>query len=165
VLSETGNFKIDEKAIERGIATVHWPGRLERLSENPTVYLDGAHNPAGARELLEFWQRDVAGRRIILIYGAMRDKAVDEIAGLLFPYAHEVILTEPQQPRAISAALLSQMTAHLTSHLSVIRDPAQALDHAIEMAGENGAVFVAGSLYLVGELRGFWRSRKIAVTS
>jgi dihydrofolate synthase/folylpolyglutamate synthase len=165
VLSKTGSVKIDDKAIERGIASVHWPGRLERLSENPAVYLDGAHNPAGARELFEFWRHDLAGRRIILIYGAMRDKAVDEIAGLLFPYAHEVILTEPQQPRAISAALLSQMTAHLTLRLCVIRDPAEALEHAIEAAGEEGAVFVAGSLYLVGEVRGFWRHRKLAVTS
>jgi dihydrofolate synthase/folylpolyglutamate synthase len=165
VLSETGNFKIDDKAIERGIATVHWPGRLERLSENPTVYLDGAHNPAGARELLEFWRHDLAGRRIILIYGAMRDKAVDEIAGLLFPCAEEVILTEPQQPRAISAALLSEMTSHLTTRFSVIRDPTEALERAIEMAGERGAVFVAGSLYLVGELRASWRNRKLAVGS
>jgi dihydrofolate synthase/folylpolyglutamate synthase len=163
VLSKGGNFKVDNKAIERGIASVHWPGRLERLSENPAVYLDGAHNPAGARELLEFWQRDLAGRRIILVYGAMRDKAVDEIAGLLFPYAHQVILTEPQQPRAISAALLSDMTSHLTSHLCTIRDPTEALECAIEVAGEHGAVFVAGSLYLVGELRAFWRSRKLAM--
>jgi dihydrofolate synthase/folylpolyglutamate synthase len=94
----------------------------------------------------------------------MRDKAVDEIAGLLFPYAHEVILTEPQQPRAISAAVLSQMTAHLTLRLCVIRDPAEALEHAIEAAGDEGDVFVAGSLYLVGEVRAFWRSRKLAVT-
>jgi folylpolyglutamate synthase/dihydropteroate synthase len=56
------------------------------------------------------------------------------------------------------------MTAHLTSRLSVIRDPAQALEHAIEAAGDEGDVFVAGSLYLVGEVRAFWRSWKLAVT-
>ena len=52
---------------------------------SPPLYLDGTHNPAGARELLKFWQENFAGRRIFLVYGAMRDKAVDEIAGLLFP--------------------------------------------------------------------------------
>ncbi len=162
VLSEGGRFRVGEKNIERGVASVTWPGRLERLSENPAIYLDGAHNPSGARELLEFWQRDLAGRRIILIYGAMRDKAVDEIAGVLFPHAHTVILTEPRQPRAISVSLLSEMTAHLaSSHPSIIRDPFQAFEHALELARENDAIFVTGSLYLVGDLRYHWRTRKL----
>jgi dihydrofolate synthase / folylpolyglutamate synthase len=161
VLSENGDFRIDDKAIERGIANVRWPGRLERLSENPAVYLDGAHNPAGARELLKFWQDNFAGSRIFLVYGAMRDKAVDEIAGALFPHAHEVILTEPRQPRAISAALLSEMTAHLTSHPTIIPDPVRAFDRAIELARESDAVFVTGSLYLIGDLRAYWRNRKL----
>jgi dihydrofolate synthase / folylpolyglutamate synthase len=162
VLSENGDFRIDDKTIERGIANVRWPGRLERLSENPAVYLDGAHNPAGARELLKFWQDNFAGRRIVLVYGAMRDKAVDEIAGVLFPHAHEVILTEPQQPRAISAALLSEMTAHLTSHPAVIPNSVEAFDRAIEIAREGDAVFVTGSLYLIGELRALCHDRKLA---
>ena len=163
VLSESNHFRLEDRNIERGIANVSWPGRLERLSEKPAIYLDGAHNPSGARELLEFWQRDLAGRRIILIYGAMRDKAVDEIAGILFPHAHEVILTEPGQPRAISVPLLSEMTAHLASHRpTIIRDQFQALDHALELARENDAVFVTGSLYLVGDLRAHWRNRKLA---
>jgi dihydrofolate synthase / folylpolyglutamate synthase len=161
-LSESGKFRIEDRNIERGIANVSWPGRLERLSEKPTIYLDGAHNPAGARELLEFWQRDLDGRRIILVYGAMRDKAVDEIAGVLFPHAHAVILTEPRQPRAISASLLSEMTAHLASQRpAIIRDPFQALDRAIELARENDAVFVTGSLYLIGDLRGHRRNRNL----
>jgi dihydrofolate synthase/folylpolyglutamate synthase len=163
VLSESGNFAIDDTAIERGIANVRWPGRLERISEKPAVYLDGAHNPAGARALLEFWQNDLADRRVILIYGAMRDKAVDEIAGVLFPHAHKVILTEPRQPRAISAALLAEMTAHLASQRpTIIPDPLQAFDYAIETARENDAVVVAGSLYLVGDLRSHWRNRRLA---
>jgi dihydrofolate synthase / folylpolyglutamate synthase len=163
ILSESGKFHIEDQDIERGIANVQWPGRLERLSENPAIYLDGAHNPSGARELLDFWQHDLAGRRIILIYGAMRDKAVDEIAGILFPHAHEVILTEPRQARAISAALLLEITAHLASQRpAIIRDPLQAFDHAIETARDNDVVVAAGSLYLVGDLRSHWRNRKLA---
>ena len=76
------------------------------------MYLDGTHNPAGAKELLKFWEENFAGRRIVLVYGAMRDKAVDEIAGLLFPAADFVVLTEPMQPRAISASVLAEMTRH-----------------------------------------------------
>jgi dihydrofolate synthase/folylpolyglutamate synthase len=138
---------------------VRWAGRLERLSERPAVYLDGTHNPAGAKELLRFWKENFWGRRIFLVYGAMRDKAVDEIAGLLFPFADFVVLTEPLQPRAISAPLLAEMTAHLAKDSIVVRDPAAALERAIEMASGDDAVFATGSLYLVGDLRGYWYRR------
>ena len=158
LLTERG-FPIPDDAIERGIRSVRWAGRLERLSERPAVYLDGTHNPAGAKELLKFWKENFAGGRIFLVYGAMRDKAVDEIAGLLFPFADFVVLTEPLQPRAISAPLLAEMTAHLAKDSIVVRDPAAALERAIEMASGDDAVFATGSLYLVGDLRGYWYRR------
>ncbi len=152
-------FRVDDDAIARGIATVQWPCRLERLGQRPAVYLDGAHNPAGARELARFWEENFRGRRILLVYGAMRDKAVDEIAGQLFPRAATVILTEPRQPRAVSASLLAEMTGHFGSHVSVVRDPAEALEHALSLASPEDAVFATGSLYLVGDLRRYWRER------
>jgi len=159
-LLATRGFSITQEAIERGIRTARWPGRLERLSERPAVYLDGTHNPAGAKELLKFWEENFAGRRILLVYGAMRDKAVDEIAGLLFPAADFVVLTEPMQPRAISAPVLGEMAAHLAKKATVIADPAKALEHAIEMASANDAIFATGSLYLVGDLRTYWARRR-----
>ena len=66
--------------IEAGIARAEWPGRLERVSEHPEIVLDGAHNPAGARALAAYIARFYAGRRVRLIFGAMRDKAIAEIA-------------------------------------------------------------------------------------
>jgi dihydrofolate synthase / folylpolyglutamate synthase len=155
-------FPITSEAIEQGIRTVRWPGRLERLCERPPVYLDGTHNPEGARELLKFWDENFKDKRIVLVYGAMRDKAVDEIAGILFPAADFVILTEPRQPRAISAPLLAEMTAHLARNSAVVADPTKALERAIELAGPNDAIFVTGSLYLVGDLRGYWRQRAVS---
>ncbi len=158
LLNERG-FSVSDDAIERGIREVRWPGRLEKLGDRPAVYLDGTHNPAGAKELLKFWRDNFAGRRIFLVYGAMRDKSVDEIAGLLFPSADYVILTEPLQPRAISAPLLAEMTAHLAKDSIVVRDPAQALERAIQMASPEDAVFATGSLYLVGDLLAYWHRR------
>ncbi len=159
LLGERG-FPIGDPAIESGIRTARWPGRLERLSERPAVYLDGTHNPSGARELLKFWEENFKGRRIVLVYGAMRDKAVDEMAGLLFPAVDFVILTEPRQPRAISAPLLAEMTSHLAKKSTVVRDPGAALERAIEIATPEDAVFATGSLYLVGDLRTYWHGRK-----
>ena len=158
LLAERG-FPLDDEAIARGIRTVRWPGRLERLGNRPAVYLDGTHNPSGARELLKFWEENFQGRRVLLVYGAMRDKAVDEIAGLLFPHADFVVLTEPRQPRAISAPLLAEMTAHLAKDSAIVPDPAEALERAIAMASPDDAVFATGSLYLVGDLRSYWARR------
>jgi dihydrofolate synthase / folylpolyglutamate synthase len=155
-------FAVTDTSIERGIREAKWPGRLERLSENPAVYLDGTHNPAGAQELLRFWKENFASRRIVLVYGAMRDKAVDEIAGLLFPAADSVIFTQPLQPRAISAPLLAEMTAHLAKSSSIIAEPADALESAIAAASPNDAIFATGSLYLVGDLRSYWSTRNPA---
>jgi dihydrofolate synthase/folylpolyglutamate synthase len=164
LLAERG-FPVDDGAIVRGIRMVRWPGRLERLLERPAVYLDGAHNPAAARELLRFWEENFPGRRILLVYGAMRDKAVDEIAGLLFPRAETVIFTEPCQPRAVSAGFLAKMARHLARHSIVIREPAEALEHALRVASAEDAIFATGSLFLVGDLRSYWRKHSSAQTS
>jgi dihydrofolate synthase / folylpolyglutamate synthase len=158
LLAERG-FPLPDRAIELGIASANWPGRLERLATQPDLYLDGAHNPAGARELLKFWKENYDGRRIFLVYGAMRDKAVDEISGLLFPHVAAVVLTEPRQPRAISAPLLAEMTSHDAKETIVVRDPGAALEAALQLAGPQDVVFATGSLYLVGELRAYWGKR------
>jgi dihydrofolate synthase / folylpolyglutamate synthase len=161
VLLRERGFNIDGAAIERGIATAKWPGRLERLADRPAVYVDGTHNPSGARELLKFWQENFAGHNIYLVYGAMRDKAVDEIAGLLFPHAKTVILTEPlRQPRAISAPLLAEMIGHYAKKTELVRGPAAALERALALAQSDDAVFATGSLYLVGDLLSYWHRRR-----
>ena len=152
-------YAISDAAISGGLASVHWPGRLEKLQDRPAVYLDGAHNPAGARELAAFWQEHFEGRRIHLVYGALRDKAVDEVAGILFPRAATVILTEPPTTRAISAQLIAEMTDHLALKVEVIAEPEEALERALALAAPYDVVFVAGSLYLVGAVRRHWFMR------
>jgi dihydrofolate synthase / folylpolyglutamate synthase len=152
-------YRIANEAIERGVAEAEWPGRLEKLQTRPDVYLDGAHNPAAARELESFWEENFADRRIWLVYGALRDKAVDEIAGLLFARATEVILTEPRTSRAISARQLEEITAHYAPAVRVIADAEQAVEYALAQASPEDAVFVTGSLYLVGQIRAWWKNR------
>jgi dihydrofolate synthase/folylpolyglutamate synthase len=158
VLSARG-YRIPENAIERGIATAEWPGRLEKLQSRPDVYADGAHNPGAARELARFWEENFTGRKIFVLYGALRDKAVDEIAGLLFPHAAEVVLTEPRTSRAISAAQLGELAAHHAAQSSVIPDAEQALHYLLSKAAQDDAIFITGSLYLVGQLRHYWKQR------
>jgi dihydrofolate synthase/folylpolyglutamate synthase len=150
---------IRDSDIAEGIAAVRWPGRIEKIAERPAVYLDGTHNPSGARELAAFWNEHLVGRRIHLVYGSVRDKSVDEIAGLLFPLTVSVIVTAPRQPRALSAEALAEMTQHLAPQMTVIGDPREALERAISAAAPDDVVFATGSLYLVGDLRKWWNSR------
>src|SRR5438552_651638 len=156
--------KISDAAIEQGIANAVWPGRMEKLQSNPDVYLDGAHNPSAARELANFLSENFAGRSVTLLFAAMRDKAVDEIAGILFPHAKEVIFTQQRISRAISATQLAEMAGEYAAQFRVIPSAEAALDEAISSAKPDDALFITGSLYLVGELRHHWKMRSQAVT-
>jgi dihydrofolate synthase/folylpolyglutamate synthase len=152
-------YRISDEAIAQGIAEAVWPGRLEKVQSEPDVYLDGAHNPSAARELAAFLEQNLASRKVWLVFGALRDKAVDEIAGVLFPLAAEVIFTQPRTTRAISVAQLAEITSHHAAHFTIIPEPEAALEHALDRADANDAVIVAGSLYLVGQLRHYWKNR------
>jgi dihydrofolate synthase/folylpolyglutamate synthase len=133
----------------KGIENAVWPGRLEQISPNPDIILDGAHNPAGARALARYLERFYAGRKIWMIYGAMRDKSVDEIAGILFPLASELILTAPDNARALRPEALREIAGrgHVAPSISA------ALDHARASVSEDDVIIITGSLFLVGEAR------------
>jgi dihydrofolate synthase/folylpolyglutamate synthase len=141
-------FGLSAAAIREGIARTTWPGRLERVATNPDIILDGAHNPAGARALAAYIQHFFADEPVRIVYGAMRDKAVDEVIGILFPQAAEVILTAPDQPRALNPATLAEVADH--PNLRVVP---RVID-ALRITRENPmTTFITGSLFLVGEAR------------
>ncbi len=157
-------FQITDEAVMRGIAETVWPGRLEKLQSDPAVYLDGAHNPGAARELAHFLEQNFAGCKVWLVYAALRDKAVDEVAGLLFPHAAEVIFTAPRISRAVSAPQLAEIAGHHAARFSVIPDAERAFERALAQAAPEDAIFITGSLYLVGQLRHYWKQRAQVAT-
>ncbi|MGH9788412.1 MAG: bifunctional folylpolyglutamate synthase/dihydrofolate synthase, partial [Candidatus Acidiferrales bacterium] len=146
-------WAVSAKAMAAGIARANWPGRLELVQREPLVFLDGAHNPAGARQVVRFWEEHLRGRRIHLIYGTVREKAVGEIAELLFPPAASVTLTQPDTPRAAGAESLAPLARSLNPTVRVEPNPARALGLAIEAAAPEDVVFATGSLFLVGDCR------------
>ncbi len=138
------------EAIRQGIAQTAWPGRLERVAVNPEIILDGAHNPASARALADYLDRFYEPRRVWLIYGAMRDKAVEEMAAILFPRAGHVIVTAPAQSRALRPESIRDLADH--GDIRVAANIHAALALAAEASPED-TIFVTGSLFLVGEAR------------
>lgn len=146
-----GVLGIPAAAIREGIARARWAGRLERVAINPDIILDGAHNPAGARALADYIRRFFGSEPVRIVYGAMRDKAVEEVTNTLFPLAAEVIVTEPEQPRAVNRESLAGMIDH--PHIRT----AENIRQAIQMAREAPmTTFVTGSLFLVGEARALY---------
>jgi dihydrofolate synthase/folylpolyglutamate synthase len=136
--------------IQRGITRTQWPGRLEYVARAPDLVLDGAHNPAGARALAGYIHEFCGRRPVWLIYGAMRDKAIDEVTAQLFPLADKLILTKPDFPRALRPEAILQTTEHPNA------TAVDSLPQAIEIARgapRDAVVFFTGSLYLVGEAR------------
>jgi len=141
---------IPPAATRKGIAQTTWPGRLERVAANPEIILDGAHNPASARALAAYLDGFYEPRRVWLIYGAMRDKAVEEIAAILFPRAAHVIVTAPAQARALRPESIRELADHGDVQVAADIRAALALAGAAE---REDAIFVTGSLFLVGEAR------------
>ena len=133
----------------KGIGDARWPGRLEHISPNPDVVLDGAHNPAGARALVRYLERVYPHRKRWIVYGAMRDKSVEEIAGILFPLADELIFTAPDSTRALRPEALVELAGRGRATPNI----RAALDLLKEEAAAEDVVVITGSLYLVGEAR------------
>jgi dihydrofolate synthase/folylpolyglutamate synthase len=141
---------VDRDAIKAGIAAAVWPGRLEHVRERPTIILDGAHNPAAARALAAYITRFYVRTRLRLIFGIMRDKAAAEIAGILFPLAWQVIVTAPNQSRALAPESLRAVADHPNLRIAPTLEAALRL---IEDASPNDVIFITGSLFLVAEAR------------
>jgi dihydrofolate synthase / folylpolyglutamate synthase len=143
-------LNIPEKTIEAGLSKVVWPGRLEYVSQRPDFVLDGAHNPAGAAALASYIREFCPHRPIWLVYGAMRDKAIEEVTQQLFPLATQLILTAPNFPRALRPEAILEVASHPNAHI------APSVAEAIEIARaapSDAVVFFTGSLFLVGEAR------------
>ncbi len=152
VLAESG-WRLSPAAVRAGIEHCRWPGRLERLRARPgrpAVWADGAHNPAAARVLADFMEDFWGARRPLLIFGCMRDKAIEEIGDLLFPRARAIIATAPRQHRAAQPETIREAFAGIP--IATAPD----LPAACSRAGREAAdadILIAGSLYLVGEAR------------
>lgn len=146
-------LNIPECAIVTGLETATHPGRLELIPHQPAFLIDGAHNPAGARSLRNYLD-EFAQRPLTLVFGAMRDKQLTQMGEILFSCADTLILTTIKNPRSASIETLREVAAQFargkvfTSELS-----AEALRIAEAETPSEGLICIAGSLYLVGELR------------
>ena len=150
-------FHISAKDIEQGIRSTAWPARFQVIPAAdgfPEVVLDVAHNPAGAWALRSALSTFYEDRSLTFIFGAMRDKAISEIADIIFPLADRVIATHAENPRAASPQQIAELGAHAQTEILQATAVPEALDRACALAGPNGVIVITGSIYIVGEALG-----------
>ena len=147
-------FPITADSIARGIRETRWPGRFHILPPSgrwPEVVFDVAHNPAGAWALRSTLSAAYEDRRLIFVFGAMRDKAIGEIAEILFPLAERVFATRADNPRSATSAEIHAAASRTAVEMEESEGVSEALERARAMAGSAGVIVVTGSIYIVGE--------------
>ena len=155
-------FQLDEATIRRGFTNARWPGRLELLRETAVgpVLLDGAHNPAGARALAASLA-ELRMRRFPLVFGAMRGKRVTAVLRALAPLDPRPVFTRVEDHGAIPPEELLRRWQRLGHRGRTAPGPEAALRLAADRRqSANQPVVVAGSLYLVGAVRGMLRGEE-----
>jgi len=171
-LHKQGWTQIAPTTIERGIRETHWPGRFQLVIGTPvlkqettedkrgpghengepiTYVLDVAHNPAGAWALRSTLSTAYGERPITMVFGVMRDKAVSEIAEILFPIAERVIVTHADSPRSATPGEIHQAASRVSVEILEAENVAAALAQVRRIAGRGGLVVITGSIYVVGE--------------
>ncbi|HON22430.1 MAG TPA: cyanophycin synthetase, partial [Syntrophales bacterium] len=132
---------------------VRWEGRLEILRRDPAVLVDGAHNPAGIGSLCRALRHDFSYRRLIVLFGVLRDKHYEEMLERLAALTPLLIITRPGSERSLPPESLLEAAKRLSPEAKAIPAPAAALRHALAVARHDDLICVTGSLYLVGEIK------------
>jgi dihydrofolate synthase/folylpolyglutamate synthase len=143
---------LDKRKIIRGVEQAKWEGRLEQISRNPKILLDGAHNEAGAVVLSRYIEDFCPGPRV-LVFAMMRDKAIRRVAGILFPRVEKVVLSSIPYPRAASPEEILLLTQPFKRKIIVEPSLRKAVNIARAECGRSGSVLITGSLFLVGEAK------------
>ena len=152
-LLRTEGFAISDAAIVDGLKTAKHAGRLELIPHKPSFLIDGAHNPAGAQSLRDYLDQ-LAMRPLTLVFGAMRDKQLEQMGETLFPIADTLVLTTIDNPRSASLEMLQTIASRFAKGTVLASESSvEALRIALANTPGEGLICIAGSLYLAGEMR------------
>lgn len=150
------NFPVTTEHIRDGLREISHPARFEKLGDNPTVILDGAHNPNGLSAFAQAVRSYYPEGEKTLIIGMLADKDSSSL-GVLEGLFSRIIATDIDNPRAMTAEELAGKVLGLAPWVGIVHDPREAFDQAKSFGGD---VFICGSLYLASEIRAYVLSRK-----
>ena len=144
---------LDFHAVQRGLKTHQWPGRLEMIETTPPILIDGAHNLMAARHLGTFLKEQMPDRKITLVIGILDDKPYASMLRSILPHCHQAIFTRPEIDRSLPAETLEKAARPYIATRDVIADVAEAVSHACRHTAPQDLICIAGSLYVVGEAK------------
>ncbi len=147
------NLNIDEESIRRGLKETKWPGRIEKIKEDPMIIIDGAHNEEGATSLGNFIDKYFEDKNKILVIGMLEDKDISSVLDILIPRFNKVIATTPDNPRAIHANKLTEKIEKYNVEIKCKPKIEDAVICALKGSNENDVIICAGSLYMIGNIR------------
>ena len=144
---------ISEENIRKGLLETKWPGRIEKISENPMFIIDGAHNEEGAKSLANSIDKYFENKNKILVIGMLEDKDIESVLDLLIPKFNKVITTTPDNPRAIDANKLKEKIERYNIEVTCEPNIKEAVDYALKISNKDDVIISAGSLYMIGNVR------------
>ncbi len=142
-----------EDSILKGIQKASWGGRMEIVSRDPFILIDGAHNIDGIEMLSRAFVQYFAGKDITLLMGVLGDKEYTKMAELLLPLVSRVVITEPNNTRALSVDSFAEVICKFQKPVTKEKNIEKALEIAVGQTAADGILCCAGSLYLIGEIR------------
>ena len=145
-------YALSDQQVREGLLHTAWRGRFTTLRRDPTVIIDGAHNPAAALELKESLERYFPGKTLYFVMGMFKDKDYAQVIDLTAPLARHIITVEtPGNPRALPACELAEAVARVNPSVEWADSVTHGVERALAMAGKEDAVIVFGSLSFLGE--------------
>ncbi len=148
---ERYEVRISPQAIFKGISSAYVPGRLEVIRENPTLLLDGAHNPEAARTLAKEIRESFRYERLILVIGMLGTHSADGVLEALAPIASHIVVTQSKWHLARPASELAETARRFSKSVEVIDDIPTAVRTALDQANDKDLILVTGSFYTLGE--------------
>jgi dihydrofolate synthase/folylpolyglutamate synthase len=150
-------YKFGIDSVRKGLYNTVWPGRMEVLCRKPLIVIDGAQNAASAAVLKSAVRSIFRYRELILVFGVSRDKDISGISAHLSGFAHKVILTKADTPRAAAPEYLRKYFPQEDDNLFVTGGTREAIVKAVQIARKEDLILVTGSLFVVGEIRDVYR--------
>jgi len=159
-LSKMYGFKLDEDKTRKAMHSIVWNGRLQKIGSNPTIILDGAHNPSGMRQLVQNIKSIYTYKRLIVVLGILYDKEIKKMVSTISEIADIIVISKSQSHRAAAVETLEKEVKKTGIEYYKFPDSISAFEHAKKIADKDDLICVSGSLYTIGEVLEYHQKSK-----
>jgi len=154
VLEDRGIISCKEENLRKGLKKAYNKGRFEILKESPLLIIDGAHNEAGVKALARVVKDHFRGKKLLLVIGMLADKEVGRLVQEFSAIEGDIVTAEPDNPRKLKSEELCRSVKCMGRECVALGDWESACAYIRNEIHKYDAVIVAGSLYLIGKIRG-----------